>query len=69
MRSERRTGAATIAPTAARRPSRAFARIRPSPRPAYAIVSPFFVIACTFDSTSMPSAAGNSSSVPNRGAA
>ncbi len=62
-------GAAITAPIAARRPSRAFARIRPSSCGAYAIVRPFFVIACTFDSTSRIKAHGNSSIEPNRGAA
>ena len=51
------------------RPSRAFARISPSWLDAYAIVRPFFVIAWTFESTRMSNAAGNSRSVPNRGAA
>ena len=57
------------APATAIRPRRAFARIRPSCSGAYAIVRPFFVMACTFDRTSRTSALGKSSSVPNRGAA
>ena len=58
-----------MAPATAIRPSRAFARISPSSGGAYAVVSPFFVIAWTFDRTSSTSAAGNSTRVPTRGAA
>ena len=54
-------GAADSAPAAATRPSRAFACISPSSGSAYAIVRPFFVIACTFDATRIASASGNSS--------
>ena len=50
---------ARAAPTAASRPSLALASTSPSSDGAYARVSPFLVMPCTFDSTSRMNASGN----------